>query len=144
MQVEQRSYTHPWTRTHFADSVKAGHRMQLLYVDNALIGYYVAMHVVDEAHLLNITVKPESQSKGFGRLMLEHLFAWANEWACASVLLEVRASNQAAIALYKRVGFVQIGQRKNYYPLRAQKREDAVVMRFVLPNATLDAAEVAR
>ena len=66
--VEQRAYSHPWTRGNFIDSLAAGYRAEVLVDTRAgLVGYYVAMAGVDEMHLLNLTVAPEHQGRGWGR-----------------------------------------------------------------------------
>jgi ribosomal-protein-alanine N-acetyltransferase len=83
---------------------------------------------VDEVHLLNITVSPEYQRQGWGRMMLQHLSDWSRERGVHNLWLEVRASNERAIEVYQAHGFAQEGLRKDYYPLHLGQREDAVVM----------------
>jgi ribosomal-protein-alanine N-acetyltransferase len=65
-------------------------------------------------------------------MQLDKVMAISKEKGMSSVLLEVRPSNQRALAVYERYGFVKIGQRKGYYPSQNNTREDAVVMRFQL------------
>ena len=104
-------------------------RSRLLYdPTGALLGYFVAMVGVDEMHLLNITVAPEAQSRGHARLMIAALIALCRERAAQSLWLEVRQSNERARSIYARLGFVQQGMRKGYYPAPLGRREDAVVM----------------
>lgn len=93
-----------------------------------LIGYYVAMMGVDEVHLLNFTVAPEFQRQGWAPLMLEALAGWAQAQKAQWLWLEVRASNQRALAIYARNGFRRVGLRKGYYPGDTTAREDAIVM----------------
>lgn len=145
LQLEQHSHVHPWSRRQLADSVEAGHHIQLLYCDAGLIGYYVAMSVIDEAHLLNIAVHPDCRSRGWGSRLLRHLVTWAQGMACSSVLLEVRRSNCAAIGLYRKMHFRQIAVRTDYYPRSGSapgqaQREDALLMRLLLPFAPLHQA----
>ncbi len=132
MAVEQSAYPVPWTRGNFIDSLAAGYVAQMLVVGDALLAYFVAMPGVDEMHLLNLTVAPEVQGRGHARLLLEVLRSCARDRACASVWLEVRASNVRAQAIYQRNGFVRHGLRRGYYPAAAGQREDAVVMRLAL------------
>lgn len=80
----------------------------------------------EEAHILTIAVRPELRGQGIGRWLLLHLLAEAQEAGCASVLLEVRPSNEAAIRLYESLGFAVIGRRKRYYP----DKEDALVLQL--------------
>lgn len=125
--AERASYEFPWTRGNFLDSFAAGHGMWLARMDGALAGYAVYMMAVDEAHLLNITVLPEFRRRGLGRALLAHLCGLARDHGAGRMLLEVRAGNAAALALYQSFGFVRIGLRKGYYPAAAG-REDAIVM----------------
>jgi tRNA threonylcarbamoyladenosine biosynthesis protein TsaB len=125
--IETGAYPFPWTRGNFIDSLAAGYRAEVLAEDGELLGYFVAMAGVDELHLLNVTVAPPHQSQGHGQALLAAVRAHALALQLPRVLLEVRQSNQRAQALYRRLGFVEIGQRRNYYPA-AQGREDAIVM----------------
>jgi [ribosomal protein S18]-alanine N-acetyltransferase len=125
--VENRAYSHPWTRANFIDSMAAGYHCQLLMGGDTLIGYFVAMKGVDEVHLLNITVTPEFQRQGWAPLMLEALAGWSRAQGVQWLWLEVRMSNQRALHVYERQGFRRVGVRKAYYPASAG-REDAVVM----------------
>jgi len=83
-------------------------------------------------HLLNITVQPASQGRGLARVLLDFMQQYGREQGFESVLLEVRRSNARAIAVYQSAGFAEIGKRKNYYPVDAHTREDAIVMRKIL------------
>ena len=147
--VEASAHAHPWRQGHFEDSLAAGHWAQLLVAGlpagtappdaprlpdgRCLLGYVVAMPGVDEAHLLNLTTAPQHQRQGWGRCLLQALSAWARSQHAQTLWLEVRASNQPALALYQRTGFVAVGQRRAYYPTHTREREDAVVMRLPLP-----------
>jgi [ribosomal protein S18]-alanine N-acetyltransferase len=129
--VEQRAYSHPWSRGNFTDSLAAGYLAEIWLQDDKLLGYFVAMTGVDELHLLNITVVPEQQGQGHGRTMMAALQQHALAFGAASLWLEVRESNHRARALYRRLGFAEVGLRRGYYPA-AVRREDAVVMSLVL------------
>jgi ribosomal-protein-alanine N-acetyltransferase len=97
-----------------------------------LLGYFLVMQVVDEAHLLNVAVAEEWQGQGLGRFLLNQSVACARGLGMESMLLEVRPSNVRALGIYERYGFEQIGRRKGYYPAADQQREDAIVMRYTL------------
>ncbi|WP_392388484.1 MULTISPECIES: ribosomal protein S18-alanine N-acetyltransferase [Cupriavidus] len=128
--IEQRAYSHPWTRGNFENSLKSGHiGLTLRDPANTLVGYAVLMPVVDEMHLLNITVDPRRQRQGHGRLLLAVALATAHAHNLGTMLLEVRPSNVGALALYEEAGFAEIGRRKGYYPATANGREDALVLR---------------
>ncbi len=121
----------PWTPGNFLDSIAAGHALwvaeSVSKEQRALLGYAVTSQVLDEAHLLNISMLAAAQRAGRGRALLDHLFGEARAAGATRMFLEVRQSNAAAIALYARGGFVEIGRRKGYYPGR-DGREDAIVM----------------
>lgn len=140
--VEVTAYAHPWSRKHFHDSLQAGYPAVLLLGETlpnekapaaqidgrVLLGYLVAMPGVDEVHLLNITVAPAHQRRGWARFMLDALVLWSRGQRAQWLWLEVRQSNETARRLYERYGFSQVGLRKGYYPDGHLRREDAVVM----------------
>jgi [ribosomal protein S18]-alanine N-acetyltransferase len=149
VEVERLCNAHPWSSRHFADSMAAGHTAQMCLTrpqgqeqdpdqDTAngpdaseVVGYFVAMLVLDEAHLLNLAVSPRYQAQGCGRFLLQAFSLWAQGAGAQTLWLEVRASNARALNLYRRFGFVQQGVRKAYYPVDHtpnSAREDAVVM----------------
>lgn len=128
LRIEQRAYPHPWTRGNFTDALRSGYHARVLLAGEELLGYYVAMQGVDEVHLLNITVAPEYQRQGWGRVMLDALALWARSLGAQWLWLEVRLSNTRAIAIYESHGYRRVGLRKNYYPAAHGLREDAVVM----------------
>jgi len=126
-------FPHPWSRANFSDSVKAGYDAWLLRdADGRLAGYFLLMYALDEAHLLDVAVAGSRHGTGLGRYLLDTLCARAKEMGAESVLLEVRPSNERALAVYKRFGFAEIGRRKGYYPAHEGKREDAIVMRHAV------------
>lgn len=126
--IEQRAYPHPWTRGNFLDALKSGYHARVLVAGDEVLGYYVAMQGVDEVHLLNITVSPDYQRQGWGRVMLDALALWARSLNAQWLWLEVRVSNTRAISIYEAHGYRRVGLRKNYYPAGHGQREDAVVM----------------
>ena len=129
--LERQVYQHPWTHGNFADSLRSGYQAQVLVADDQLLGYFVAMKGVDEVHLLNITVAPEHQGQGWGRLMLDALALWSRGQQAQWLWLEVRASNARAQHIYEQHGYRRVGERKSYYPAGGG-REDAVVMSLKL------------
>jgi ribosomal-protein-alanine N-acetyltransferase len=125
--IEQSAYPFPWTRANFEDSLAAGYSAWCCRVGGTLLGYAVMMLVLDEAHLLNVTVAPDWQRQGYGLLVMHHLFGVARSHGAKRMFLEVRPSNAQGQGLYKKLGFETIGRRRGYYPAGAG-REDAVVM----------------
>jgi ribosomal-protein-alanine N-acetyltransferase len=131
--IEQRVYTHPWTRGNFEDSLDSHHEMCGLRDDEGrLAGYFLAMPVVDEVHLLNLAISVERQRQGLAFVLLNQLREYASKQGASSILLEVRVSNDRALEIYRRYGFIEIGKRKGYYPAGETDREDAIVMRMEL------------
>lgn len=129
--IEEAAHPYPWSEAVFEECLRAGYRLDGAFVEGALIGYSVVMTVLDEWHLLNLCVDPACQRRGAGRFLLERLLDSARAAEAGCLLLEVRAGNRAAIALYQSAGFADIGHRKAYYPA-PQGREDARVMRLPL------------
>lgn len=126
--TEQQAYAHPWSRSHFLDCLRSGYQIQLLLAGETLLGYFVAMLGVEEAHLLNITVAPQHQRKGWAHVMLDALAIWAKGQGAQWLWLEVRVGNLRALQVYEAQGFRRVGERKNYYPAVDGQREGAVVM----------------
>lgn len=131
--IESDVYPHPWTRGNFLDSLYSGYECWVLR-DQAgtLAGYFLVMLALDEAHLLNITLRRDLHGRGLARVLLDQVAQLGREKKMQSVLLEVRPSNARAKVVYERYGFVTIGRRKAYYPDVGNTREDAIVMRFTL------------
>ena len=94
-------------------------------VTGTLSGYLVAQRLPDEWHVLDVGVSVEKRRQGIGRALVLAIIAHAAENGEHGVLLEVRASNDGAIALYRELGFAHNGLRPGYY---SDNREDALVM----------------
>jgi len=131
MEIEPHIYSHPWSRGNFVDSLNSGYSAWVLELNGELIGYSLMMMVLDEAHLLNLSVAKAFQKQGLGRLLLEHMIRIAREKKAANMFLEVRPSNISAIALYENIGFNEMAIRRGYYPAH-NGREDAVLMGLAL------------
>lgn len=132
LKIEYAAFSHPWTRGIFLDGLKA-YEIWLMFEGNQQVGHGVINVIIDEAHLLNITVKPESQGRGLGLLLLDKLMKRAYELNGRECFLELRASNQSAYRLYERYGFNEVGRRRDYYPAIGG-REDALVMACALTD----------
>lgn len=142
LDIESVSHLHPWTRGNFSDSLAAGHWAYCIrpQVDQAIKGSYLDPSIlwaycilypaVDELHLLNITVSPKLRKLGLASRMMAAIEGVAAQQNMPRIILEVRPSNLAAVTLYQKLGYEQIGMRKNYYPADPQlgTREDALVM----------------
>lgn len=136
MQIEPTIYSHPWTRGNFSDSLNSGYSAWVLEENKEMIGYALMMMVMDEAHLLNLSIAKAQQKRGLGRYLLEHMLKIAKNHKAANMFLEVRPSNISAIALYENMGFCEMAVRRGYYPadpkIFKSGREDAVLMGLAL------------
>jgi len=135
--IEVQAYTFPWTRGNFVDSLAAGYFTIALVSDaGELIGYFVAMPGFEEMHLLNLTVAPVHEGRGYARMLLAQLYTMSAAVGAAALWLEVRESNERARRLYIREGFAEAGRRRDYYPAPQGRREDAILMSRALPART--------
>jgi ribosomal-protein-alanine N-acetyltransferase len=126
--IEQQSYAFPWSENIFRDCLRVGYTCRALDLEGQIIGYAVMSLGAGEAHILNVCVREEFRSLGFGRRLLEHLLERAAGSGVNEAFLEVRPSNLSAIRLYQRLGFEQIGIRRGYYQA-PDGREDAIVLK---------------
>lgn len=131
MQIESAIYSHPWTRGNFSDSLRAGYECMTLRISGELAGYFVLMVAAGEAHLLNLSIAGAWQRGGLGSALLREASALAQRLGARNLFLEVRPSNHAAQALYRRFGFSRIAVRPDYYPADGG-REDALVLSLPL------------
>lgn len=141
MQIEQASFSVPWTRKMFEvelDRNPFGH----VYVarpaggpDQAagLLGYVCYWVVFEEFRLMTLAVEPSARRRGLGRTLLRHAMALGRSQGATRGLLEVRASNAAALTLYEQEGFQRTAVRARYY---ANPVEDAVLMERELSAST--------
>lgn len=127
IEIEQAVYTHPWTHGNFADSLNAGYHCVTLRNDHALLGYFVLMVAVGEAHLLNLSVAAACQRQGIGSMLLREVLRIGRDAKARHAFLEVRPSNLAGLALYAKFAFKQIAERRGYYPAHGG-RENALVL----------------
>lgn len=128
LRIEQQVHVHPWTRGNFSDALASGYLCKAAELDGELVGYAVLMPGVDDAELLDIGIAAQHQRRGLGHAVLRAMLALARELGRQRVVLEVRASNAAAIALYRSTGFLEMGLRRDYYVTLNGRREDAILM----------------
>ncbi|PWD87592.1 ribosomal protein S18-alanine N-acetyltransferase [Ignatzschineria cameli] len=139
VEIEQRAYPVPWSREQLlAVFQQKVIRLKLLLDGKILIGYAFVSIILDEGHLLHITVDPQYHGKRLGHYLLDAILKMGEKEQLATLFLEVRAGNQPARRLYDRIGFNQIGLRKGYYPCNINGREDAIVMAYTFPSATFN------
>ena len=132
LQIERQIHLHPWTLGNFKDALASAYICKVAELGEKMIGYTVLMQGVDEAELLDIGIALSQQRQGWGRKLLQAILTQAQELGKQRVVLEVRASNVPAIGLYLSMGFVEIGLRRDYFPVENSIREDAILMGLVL------------
>ena len=124
--IEQTSFPRPWTTDHFRDELDSPNTFPLVAVasDGRVAGYLCPSQVLDEGEILDVAVRDDFRGQGIGRLLVTEALRLFRERGAQRVWLEVRTSNQAAISLYRALGFRQTGLRKRYY----ENGEDALLM----------------
>jgi [ribosomal protein S18]-alanine N-acetyltransferase len=127
MQIEAQSFTAPWTRRMYEIELNGNPFARTLAArDGAnLMGYVCAWVVFEELRLLTLAVRPEHRRGGIASALVRAILAQGREEGTRRAVLEVRASNEAAIALYEQHGFRRHAVRRNYY---TDPVEDAVLM----------------
>lgn len=120
----------PWPQTALVRAIQAG-ELYLATSEDADIGFLVSQAVLDETTLMHLAVSGEYQRQGWGRRMLQGWVEQQRRAGQQQLLLEVRTTNQAAISLYRSLGFDTVGQRRGYY-VSPDGVEDALVMALTL------------
>ncbi len=126
--IERVSYPTPWSRGMFVTELaKPSSRSLAAVADDTgeLAGYLILSRYVDAWHVMNVAVAPAHRRRGVASALLRHLFAETGVETQRGYTLEVRVSNEPAIALYERFGFRSSGLRPGYY---TDNREDAIIM----------------
>ena len=129
--MENTAYDFPWSEAIFRDCFAANYTGLAIEFEGTLLGYGVLSVAAGEAHVLNVVISSAQRGLGLGKKLVRRLIDQARWHRVERVFLEVRASNAVARSLYIGLGFLEIGERKAYYPGR-QTREDAVVMSLQL------------
>ena len=127
--VEQAAHQHPWSVALLAQSFSERNISVGAWREEQLLGYFIADTMLDESTLLNICVHPCHQGRGVGGELLHYYLEQCALRHIKYHYLEVRASNQAAQALYARYGYVVSGRRRDYYPTPCGY-EDAILMQL--------------
>lgn len=123
--VEKACFSTPWSLASFQNDLTNENAVYFCLEDDDKVIGYVGMWVsFGEGNINNIAVLPEYRGQGYGALLLEQLIFYAKEHKFTFLTLEVRASNERARALYRKMGFLETGIRKKYY----ERTEDAILM----------------
>lgn len=126
-ELEKRCFSQPWSEKSVAGELDNPLALWLVAMEgDCLAGYVGSQTVMDETDMMNLAVAPEFRRQGVGKALLNALIASLKELGSQCLILEVRDSNEAARALYAKLGFVEIGRRRGYY---RNPREDALILR---------------
>lgn len=137
--IERDSFVAPWSADEITKDVTAGGNVYVAVAlaDDERAGYAEIRMIAGEAQIYNIAIASEFRRKGIGEALLRHLIDKADADGCKLVTLEVRSGNEAAMELYKKLGFREVGRRKGYY---AKGGEDAVLMDLDLGKVEVEVA----
>lgn len=124
--IEKASFATPWSEILFMNEIfKPRSYPKAAVIGEKIVGYICANHLLDEAHILNLTVHPEHRQQGIASRLAKHMIGLLRKEGCETIFLEVRESNRAARSMYEKAGFREISRRKAYYTMPL---EDAVIM----------------
>nr|WP_111646487.1 ribosomal protein S18-alanine N-acetyltransferase [Anoxybacillus vitaminiphilus] len=127
LKIEHASFTLPWSRESFYNELVHNKYSNYIVMEwnGQVIGYCGMWLVIDEAHITNVAVLPEFRGKKLGEALMRKAMETAKERGAKTMTLEVRVSNHVAQSLYRKLGFLNGGIRKQYY---TDNQEDALVM----------------
>jgi len=132
LRIENASYQLPWPEQIFRDCLKVGYHTLVVESGDRLTGFVIFSCAAGESHVLNLCIDPESRRCGCAVALLTQAIATVIVAGAGVMFLEVRLSNAAAIGLYEKMGFTELGRRANYYKVRdksaVDEREDALIM----------------
>lgn len=131
MALEKQSFKNPWSSELLQRELQHEWSTILLVEEEqgegapVLLGLAIFWIVHDEVHVLNVATAPEHRRRGVARAVMDEVLARGKARRCTLATLEVRRGNEAAIQLYRSLGFRPVGIRPNYY---VDEGEDAIVM----------------
>ena len=126
-ELEKICFSDPWSEKSVASELQNKLSLWLVAVDGeTVVGYVGSQTVIDETDMMNVAVHPDYRRQGIAESLVEKLVEELEAIGSRALTLEVRASNAPAIRLYEKLGFLQVGLRKNYY---RNPKEDALILR---------------
>lgn len=119
--------SHAWSENSVASELNNHLSYWLVALEgDRVAGYVGSQTVCEESDMMNVAVHPDFRRKGIAESLVNALVAALKAQGSRCLSLEVRVSNEPAVSLYKKLGFSQVGLRKNYY---RSPREDALILR---------------
>ncbi len=124
--LEAEIFSMPWSRAGFAASLTTGNGIFLVAKeDGKVVGYCGMTASIDEGEITNVAVAPAARRRGVGEALIQEMICEGGRRGITRIVLEVRVSNEGAIRLYEKNGFVWVGVRRGFYE---KPREDAGIM----------------
>jgi len=133
--IERQSFTTPWSATSFLSEVRSPASTALIAeLNSTCVGYIIVKIVADECHLYDLAVDPKLRRRGIAKALLQNVLEIIDRTTVRFFFLEVRASNDPAINLYRAIGFSEYARRRSYYE---KPIEDAILMHLSLTGEKL-------
>lgn len=124
--IETECFSHPWSKKSIESEINNDTSLFLVATENdEVIGYIGMSTVIDEGYIFNVAVKSTQRKKGIASALINELITYGKKNNFCFITLEVRESNEPAISLYSKFGFIKVGERKNYY---SDPKENAILM----------------
>lgn len=131
-ELEKECFATPWSETSLRDELtNETARFYVLRENEKLLGYIGSNNICNEVYITNVAVNSERRGKGYGQKLVNHLLKQSELEKAFFVTLEVRESNENAIALYEKCGFKKIGERKNFY---SKPTENALIYTYYIED----------
>ncbi len=124
--IETECFSRPWSKKSIESEINNDTSLFLVATENdEVIGYIGMSTVIDEGYIFNVAVKSIQRKKGIASALINELITYGKKNNFCFITLEVRESNEPAILLYSKFGFIKVGERKNYY---SDPKENAILM----------------
>ena len=131
-ELEKECFSEPWSENSLRDELtNETARFYVLRDGEDLLGYIGANNICNEVYITNVAVNSKYRGKGYGKILVNHLIKQSEAERAFFITLEVRKSNENAIALYEKCGFKLIGERKNFY---SKPTEDALIYTYYIED----------
>ena len=132
VEIEEVSFSSPWTKAMYTQETDLEYsNCYVVIVDEELAAYISSWTVLDECTINKIACRSDLRRRGYSTMLLNHLINKVHGNSEKDVLIEVRESNDEAMAFYKKSGFIIKGLRKEYY---SDTKEDAILMLLDIEN----------
>jgi len=132
IELEALCFDYHWTREQFLLGLEGGaFKIIGIRLNGVLAGYMAFSLIADEMEILNLAVHPEYRRQGLGEALLSRSLEMCEANGTTKSFLDVKVSNDPALALYQKFGYKKIGVRKKYYP---DTKEDALLFRYDFPQ----------